>query len=117
MLKTFCILISLLILVGLLSVPNAYAKRPIYYGKAVIKVQMVTNAQSYIIYYRQAKDRPYTYSVTLPSTSRLYEIGYLKMWEYYYYKIAAVDASGREYWWSSEVKFTPQERTHTVTNY
>lgn len=113
--KLFFVL-SITILLYLFTAPSVAAKRPIYYGKEMIKLPGFA-PDHYNIYYRQASDKSYKYSVSVPGTSSTYTISYLKMWEYYYYKIAAAYSSGKEYWWSKEVKFTPQERTHTVRDY
>lgn len=116
--KTLISLSSFLLIIFTISVitaPKASAKRPIYYGQEVIKWTGAQNAAYYNIYYKENGSSNWQYAIqNVPNSSSELTIGYLKMWVWYQYKVAAVDYSGNEYWSSSVKKFTPTLRTITI---
>lgn len=78
------------------------------FGQATIQLPQTTGAVAYNIYYKQTSEKGYTNAVrnVSPSTAT-YTISYLKKGQNYQYKVSALNAAGREFWWSD---------TQTLTN-
>ena len=108
-------LLAIFTISAIFTTPKVSAKRPIYYGQETIKWAKNPNASYYNIYYKEHGSSNWQYAIqNVPNLSSEITIGYLKMWVWYQYKVAAVDYSGNEYWSSSIKKFTPTLRTQTI---
>lgn len=98
------------ILLFMVSLPTrtVQAADPAGWGKANVWWPQSNNASSYNIYYKESGEKTYTHAVrNLPHAAMSYTIGYLKSGVTYWYQVAAVDSSGKEYWWSEQKKFWP----------
>jgi hypothetical protein len=77
------------------------------FGQATVTIKPVDNAVAYNIYYKQITDSKYIHAVRhIPTNVTTYTISYLKKDKQYQYKISALDASGKEFWWSDLQTFT-----------
>lgn len=82
------------------SILGASIVRPLY-AETVVSWNPIPGAQSYNIYYKPQSDATFIHAVRhLPADSTRYTISFLKKGVLYDYKISAVDASGKEFWWS-----------------
>ena len=73
------------------------------FAEATISLPDVPKAASYTVYYKKTSAKDYSNTAWgIPATSKHYTISYLKKGEEYYYKVAAVDASGAEFYWTNE---------------
>ncbi len=72
------------------------------FSQATVLVPQVNSAASYNIYYKQKSEASFTNAVrNVPTSTTTYTISYLKKGASYQYAISAVDANGKEFWWSS----------------
>ncbi|HZE87393.1 MAG TPA: fibronectin type III domain-containing protein [Methylomirabilota bacterium] len=77
------------------------------FAQATVSWTPVTDAVSYNIYYKQVSDTKYMHAVRkIPTNVTTYTISYLKKNETYQYRVSAVDASGKEFWWSDLKTFS-----------
>ncbi len=83
-------------------------------GSATIWWKTADGAASYNLYFREAGEKMFTHSVpNVPANAVNYTIKYLKPGVAYVYNLAAVDGSGKEYWWSGEKRFWAGSTTST----
>lgn len=62
------------------------------------------------IYYKQASDTRYKHAVRkVPTNFPTYTISFLKKGQQYVYKVAALDNTGKESWWSEEKTFVANQ--------
>jgi len=77
------------------------------YTQAVVSLPDVPDAASYTLYYKKASSDEYANTAWgIPANNSTYTISYLKKGDEYKYKIAAVDASGAEFYWTEEQDLT-----------
>ena len=77
-----------------------------FFAQATIALPKISGAVSYNIYYKEVnsseKDMHFPHAVRkIPANVSSYTISYLKKNKQYEYRISAIDASGKEFWWSS----------------
>lgn len=65
--------------------------------QAPVKWDSIPGAESYNIYFKEAKDTTFTYAINTPATINYYVIPNLKSNATYEYKIAAVDKDNKEF--------------------
>lgn len=71
------------------------------FSQATIDLPQVDGAVSFNIYYKKASEDHYTNAVrNIPAGTPAYTISYLKRGDDYDHKIVAVDANGKEFWFS-----------------
>jgi hypothetical protein len=71
------------------------------FAQATIDIPQIDGAVSFNIYYKKASDNEYSNAVrNIPAGTQSYTISYLKKGTDYDHKIVAVDASGKEFWFS-----------------
>lgn len=86
---------------------SVLARTGLFYGSATVTWPAVETAKSYNIYYRKSpnnnnQDADFNYAVrNIPAGTTSYTITHLKRGWTYQYKISAVDASGKEFLWTS----------------
>lgn len=79
------------------------------FSQATVTLPKIDGAVSYNIYYKEQSETDFPNAVTLISTTLpTYTVTYLNKGTRYEYKVTALDASGKEFWFS-EVK--PLETT------
>jgi len=77
------------------------------YDQARISLPKIDDAVSYNIYFKQKSAGTYTNVARgIPANLNAYTISYLKKGEEYQYKVAAVNASGAEFYWTDETDLT-----------
>lgn len=77
------------------------------FAEARVDVPRIDGAVSYNIYYKEAASGDYTnVARDIPADVISYTISYLKKGEEYVYKVAAVDASGAEFYWTNDTALT-----------
>ena len=77
------------------------------FAQASIDLPPVEGAVSYNIYYKKEQESNYNNTVReVPAYITTYTVSYLTKGATYKYKVAAVDASGGEFWWSDEKTLT-----------
>ncbi len=93
------------------------AADPAGWGQATIWWQPAAGAVKYRIYYREAQEKTYSHAARgIGSDATNYTINYLKSGVTYVYNLTAVDALGKEFWWSGEKKFRAGSTTaHPAT--
>ena len=98
---------TLVLLFLVLATPrHAQAAEPAGWGRATLSWTSAPHANSYNLYFKEAGKKMYTHSARdLPGNSTSFTVDYLKKGMTYWYSVAALDASGKEYWWSSAKKF------------
>jgi len=73
------------------------------FAEATIDMPKAEGTVSYNIYYKEANDGAYKNTVReIPTTVKQYTISYLTKNAKYVYKVAAVNTSGAEFWFSDE---------------
>lgn len=73
------------------------------FAQARIDLPKIEGAVSFNIYYKKQSANEYSnVARDIPINTQSYIISYLKKGEEYHYKIAAVDASGAEFFWTKE---------------
>lgn len=89
------------------------AQTGVFKGSALVTWPKVEGAVSYNIYYKRVGSKTgdnYSYAVrNIPADMTSYTITGLKKGKTYEYKISAVDASGKEFLWSSS-ESTPEAK-------
>jgi fibronectin type 3 domain-containing protein len=71
------------------------------FSQATVELPKINGAVAYNIYYKKTDDNTYTNAVRkIPTSATSYTISYLTRGGKYDYKISAVDASGKEIWFS-----------------
>ena len=71
------------------------------FSQATVDVPQVDGAVSFNIYYKKTSENTYSNAVrNIPAGTTSYTISYLKKGTDYDHKIVAVDASGKEFWFS-----------------
>lgn len=71
------------------------------YAQVTVDLPEVEGAVSYNIYYKKASENHYDHAVrNIPLNTKSYTISYLVKGADYDHKIVAVDASGKEFWFS-----------------
>jgi hypothetical protein len=87
------------------TMANLLAQSGLFKGSALVTWPKVEGAVSYNIYYKRVGSRTgdnYTHAVrSIPANMTSYTITGLKRGKTYEYKISAVDASGKEFLWST----------------
>ncbi|HSA84154.1 MAG TPA: hypothetical protein VLF20_04690 [Patescibacteria group bacterium] len=77
------------------------------FAEARVDVPKIEGAASYNIYYKEQSAGEYTnVARDIPASVASYLISYLKKGEEYIYKVAAVDASGAEFYWTTDEELT-----------
>ena len=77
------------------------------FAQARVDLPKIDGAVSYNIYYKQDSAGKYTnVAREIPAGVQSYTISYLKKGSEYRYKVAAVNASGAEFWWSEDQNLT-----------
>lgn len=77
------------------------------YAQARVELPKVDGAVSYNVYFKQKSSGTYAnVARDIPANLSAYTISYLKKGEAYQYKIAAVNASGAEFYWTDESDLT-----------
>ncbi len=70
-------------------------------SKATISMPNVLQATSYNVYFKEVSSKTFNHaSRNISITDKKHKIYFLKKNVQYKYKISAVDASGKEFWWS-----------------
>lgn len=73
------------------------------FAEARIDLPKIEGTVSYNIYYKEKSASDFTnVARDIPGSSLTYTISYLKKGEEYRYKVAAVNTSGAEFYWSNE---------------
>jgi hypothetical protein len=71
------------------------------FAQATVTLPKVDNAVAYNIYYKQGTDSKYIHAARgVPTTVSTYTISYLKKDKQYQYRVSALNATGKEFWWS-----------------
>lgn len=95
-----------LFFIVLASPRTVEAAEPAGMGQATVSWNSVSEAKSYNLYFKEAGEKSYTHSApNLPNDARSFTINYLKPRITYWYTVAAVSDSGKEYAWSKAQKF------------
>lgn len=101
-----CVVISL---VAVVSVTKGHFNQAVagisiargFFAQGAIALPPVEGATSYNIYYKQSSESTFSNTVIgIPETVRSYTVSYLKKGTTYEYKVSALDATGKEFWWS-----------------
>jgi hypothetical protein len=77
------------------------------FAQARVDLPKIEGAASYNIYYKKQSASDYTnVARDIPASTVSYTVSYLKKGEEYIYKVAVVDGTGAEVWWSEEQPLT-----------
>lgn len=77
------------------------------FAQARVDLPKIEDAVSYNVYYKETSAGEYTnVAREIPATSATYTISYLKKGEEYRYKVAAVNGSGAEFFWTDDTDLT-----------
>lgn len=77
------------------------------FAQARVDLPRIEGARTYNVYYREKSAQGYTnVARDIPASNVSYIISYLKKGEEYVYKVAVIDYTGAEIWWSDEQQLT-----------
>lgn len=77
------------------------------FAQARVDLPKISGARTYNVYYREKSGKDYTnVARDIPASTSSYTISYLKKGEEYIFKVAVVDYTGAEVWWSNDETLT-----------